>query len=176
MASEFIRVQPSPALSRAIYLRDKLTCQYCATQQAPRYVLEHVIPVAKGGPTTAYNLVVACERCNQIKGTRVWAPLNLDILTEKHPAWQDKIEELAEPQPSMTISFQQWSNYLRRTALAHNCEPWHIAYIAVWELCYKYDETPAALDALIREQLQATSEATEEPEPDYEEALQAYAA
>jgi hypothetical protein len=176
MASEYQRVNPSPMLSRHIYLRDKMTCQYCATQRASRYVLEHVIPVAKGGPTAAYNLVVACERCNQVKGTKVWEPLNLDTLTEKHPAWRHRIDSLAEPQPPAMINSQHWSDYLRGVAREHNCESWHVAYIAVWEMCNKYQDQPEALEALIRAQLPPESDSEPEPEPDYEEALQAYAA
>lgn len=42
-------------------------CAYCETR--PFVELEHFIPIADGGGTTADNCIPACERCNRGKGT-----------------------------------------------------------------------------------------------------------
>lgn len=48
-----------------IFKRDGFKCQYCG--HAPpdvALVLDHVIPVSKGGQTTAGNLITSCNDCN----------------------------------------------------------------------------------------------------------------
>ena len=62
-----------------------LTCSYCKKknlriyhwrelqgQRAPvdTATADHVIPKAKGGPNTFENLVVACQPCNGLKGSK----------------------------------------------------------------------------------------------------------
>lgn len=71
--------------------RDALTCQYCGEVRPKRYVLEHVIPDALGGPTESYNIVIACRSCNVSKGRNIWAPRNLDSITVDQPAWRQRI-------------------------------------------------------------------------------------
>ncbi len=49
-----------------IFKRDNFQCQYCGTTQD--LTLDHVIPKARGGKTSWYNLVTACKPCNTRKG------------------------------------------------------------------------------------------------------------
>ena len=54
-----------------VFERDRYTCRYCGAQPPDIVlVLDHVIPVVGEGPTTADNLVAACETCNQGKAAR----------------------------------------------------------------------------------------------------------
>jgi len=51
-------------------------CSYCAALQAQTgraHTVDHVVPVAAGGSDRPENLAVACYRCNQAKGSRVFA-------------------------------------------------------------------------------------------------------
>ena len=57
----------SRILRAMVLLRDKGTCRYCGR---PATHVDHVVPVARGGPTHESNLVAACERCNLEKGSR----------------------------------------------------------------------------------------------------------
>lgn len=51
--------------------RDHFTCQYCGAQPADGALhVDHIIPVADGGPTTPENLITSCEPCNTGKGRR----------------------------------------------------------------------------------------------------------
>lgn len=61
----------SKKLRFEVFKRDEFTCQYCGAQP-PGSVLEcdHIEPLAKGGKTTADNLITACEACNRGKGDR----------------------------------------------------------------------------------------------------------
>lgn len=45
------------------------SCHYCP---APATTRDHVIPKALGGPRATWNLVPACERCNQEKGCQTY--------------------------------------------------------------------------------------------------------
>lgn len=54
-----------------VYRRDEGVCPYCqAALPETDFTVDHVIPVAEGGPTKADNLVVACRPCNSSKGAR----------------------------------------------------------------------------------------------------------
>lgn len=64
--------EPIPAKLRfSVLQRDRFSCQYCGdTQQdGAKLHLDHIVPVAQGGATTAENLITACDRCNLGKGT-----------------------------------------------------------------------------------------------------------
>ena len=56
---------------RNIFLRDKLSCQYCGTNGKGIFLtLDHVTPQCKGGGNTWENLVTACAPCNTKKGAK----------------------------------------------------------------------------------------------------------
>src|SRR5215471_12992887 len=44
-------------------------CAYCGAKELPLQV-EHLVPRARGGPNRVSNLTLACQDCNQRKGTR----------------------------------------------------------------------------------------------------------
>ena len=59
-----------PATRTAIMLRDAFTCQYCgSTPGRHELTVDHVIPRSRGGRHDWTNLVTACKRCNQVKGS-----------------------------------------------------------------------------------------------------------
>ncbi len=41
-------------------------CAYCGTTEG-RFVIEHVVPMSRGGETKFHNLVLACQKCNDDK-------------------------------------------------------------------------------------------------------------
>lgn len=50
-----------------VLARDGYQCRECGTYVGVMHV-DHVIPLAKGGPTIERNLQVLCSACNQRKG------------------------------------------------------------------------------------------------------------
>jgi 5-methylcytosine-specific restriction endonuclease McrA len=61
------RVPPTRA---AVMLRDLHICQYCGeTPGRQELTVDHVIPRSRGGAHSWQNLVTACKRCNQKKGS-----------------------------------------------------------------------------------------------------------
>jgi len=60
-----------PLSRRTVLSRDYYTCQYCGAQP-PRseLTIDHVLPRSRGGETDWDNVVAACRRCNQKKGSR----------------------------------------------------------------------------------------------------------
>ena len=67
-----------------VFKRDEFRCCYCG-QCPPKVVLEvdHIIPVAEGGPDKIDNLITACFDCNRGKGAEL-----LDVVP---PSLADKI-------------------------------------------------------------------------------------
>jgi len=54
-----------------IVWRDNNQCQYCANYfPYDKLTMDHVIPKSRGGKNTWENLVAACKKCNQKKGSR----------------------------------------------------------------------------------------------------------
>jgi 5-methylcytosine-specific restriction endonuclease McrA len=61
------RVPPTRA---AVMLRDAYICQYCGEMPGRQHLtVDHVIPRSRGGKQGWENLVTACKRCNQKKGS-----------------------------------------------------------------------------------------------------------
>lgn len=72
-----------PRMSREdamkVFKRDHFKCQYCGLDGLRNFenwlilTIDHVHPLARGGPRTMDNLVTACQPCNVLKGQRVFA-------------------------------------------------------------------------------------------------------
>jgi len=65
-----------PELRRQVSQDAQYRCGYCRTSQrvvGGPMVVDHLIPVSRGGPTTRENLWLACRRCNEFKGARTEA-------------------------------------------------------------------------------------------------------
>ena len=58
---------------RAVKEHFKCTCVYCGeTYDFNELTLDHVKPRSKGGQDLTKNVVCACRRCNQDKGSSDW--------------------------------------------------------------------------------------------------------
>jgi len=58
-----------PAVQSEVYRRDNGKCVRCGSLQQLEF--DHIIPVSKGGATTAGNLQLLCRACNLAKGARI---------------------------------------------------------------------------------------------------------
>ena len=76
---------------------DNHRCAYCQTTQFNSgypMVVDHIIPLSKGGRTEFDNLCFACHRCNEYKGstTIMEDPLTGEMVSLFHPrrhTWSD---------------------------------------------------------------------------------------
>ena len=70
-----------------LFLRDDYTCQYCNVQMEKRYLTyDHIIPKAQWGKypkektgTTWTNVVTACKKCNNKKGSKTPKQANMPL-------------------------------------------------------------------------------------------------
>jgi 5-methylcytosine-specific restriction endonuclease McrA len=67
---------------RAVFARDRWTCQYCGTVRSTLTV-DHVIPRSKGGASSWDNIVASCAPCNRRKGDRL--PTQIDMHPRQRP-------------------------------------------------------------------------------------------
>ena len=67
---------------RAIFARDRWTCQYCGRERG-KLTVDHVIPRSKGGSSAWDNIVTCCGPCNRRKGDRLPRQAAMHPLT--HP-------------------------------------------------------------------------------------------
>jgi hypothetical protein len=80
--------------------RARSRCEYCHAPQRVvgyRLELEHIVPLARGGPTVPENLALSCRACNLAKAARIEA---LDPRT-------GKVAPLFNPRT------QQWADHFR---------------------------------------------------------------
>lgn len=53
-----------------VFARDNFTCQYCGRKPPEvELVIDHIVPLCKGGTNDINNLITACQDCNLGKGT-----------------------------------------------------------------------------------------------------------
>jgi 5-methylcytosine-specific restriction endonuclease McrA len=55
---------------RAVFARDRWTCQYCGVERS-NLTVDHVVPRSKGGGSAWNNIVTCCAPCNRRKGDRL---------------------------------------------------------------------------------------------------------
>ena len=57
---------------KTVWLRDKGACQYCDKKLSIKEsTIDHVIPKSRGGNHSWSNVVIACQKCNQKKGSKL---------------------------------------------------------------------------------------------------------
>jgi hypothetical protein len=76
-----------------LYVR-MLRCDPCAYCDAPSEVIDHVVPVASGGPNDWANYTGACAACNARKSAK---PL-LIFLAHENGCWEWRSEAKATPE------------------------------------------------------------------------------
>jgi len=72
-----------PVKRLAIYLRDGLSCSYCARGLEGDTVLtlDHLTVYCRGGSNGSENLVTCCRQCNSSRGVRGWKEFSRDVST-----------------------------------------------------------------------------------------------
>jgi 5-methylcytosine-specific restriction endonuclease McrA len=54
-----------------VFWRDNYNCQYCGNKFSyGKLTMDHIIPKSKGGHKTWMNIVSACHKCNNKKGSK----------------------------------------------------------------------------------------------------------
>jgi len=87
----------SSQLRRIVTERARGCCEYCQSQEiysTQSFSVEHITPVSKNGETTADNLALACQGCNNYKyiKTQGLDPVTIEIINLYHPRqqkWED---------------------------------------------------------------------------------------
>lgn len=72
------------ALKRLVFERGNECCEYCRSQVKfgiDPFVIEHIIPTSRGGATSAENLALACQGCNNYKYTKTEGIDPIDLQT-----------------------------------------------------------------------------------------------
>ena len=69
------RKKVTARFARMIYEMDGYTCVYCGIQKD--LLIEHIIPLSRGGVTSECNCVTACRLCNAKKGNKTAVEANM---------------------------------------------------------------------------------------------------
>ena len=94
-------------------------CSYCGKQNVPLEI-EHMVARAKGGSDAISNLCLACEPCNQRKGT-----LDIAVFLAKKPALLKQIQAQAKAplKDATAVNSTRWAlfEHLKETGLPMEC-------------------------------------------------------
>lgn len=104
-----------------VFKRDGFRCQYCgAVAPDVLLVVDHILPVAKGGKNSLLNLITACQPCNAGKSDRA---LDDQSMLAKQ---RDQLADLSErrEQLEMMIRWKEGMCDLRDTAVERMAEHW----------------------------------------------------
>ena len=70
-----------PLTNQALFYRDNCQCLYCGGYFTfAELSRDHVHPKSRGGPDRWENVVAACKRCNQRKGSALLSEIDMDLL------------------------------------------------------------------------------------------------
>ncbi|MDF1781801.1 MAG: HNH endonuclease [Alcanivoracaceae bacterium] len=70
-----------PLTNRALFRRDQNLCLYCGKEFLDNALTrDHILPVSRGGRDSWLNVVAACRRCNQHKGSRRLEECAMELL------------------------------------------------------------------------------------------------
>lgn len=85
------------ALKRLVFERARGCCEYCYSQSKfaiESLVIEHILPISRGGETIPENLALSCQGCNNHKYNKIEGldPVDAQPVPLYHPrtmAWSD---------------------------------------------------------------------------------------
>lgn len=70
-----------PLTNTGLFARDHNQCLYCGRAFSySQLSRDHVHPLSRGGKDCWSNVVAACKRCNQHKGSRLLTEVNMELL------------------------------------------------------------------------------------------------
>jgi 5-methylcytosine-specific restriction endonuclease McrA len=90
---------------RAVFARDRWTCQYCGTARATLTV-DHVVPRSKGGSSGWDNIVTCCAPCNRRKGNRL--PRQVDMRLRRKPRAPNPSIFIHVATPTIPTAWEQY--------------------------------------------------------------------
>ena len=76
--------KPAPLSLATLKIRDKHTCQYCGKKKlGPKelWTIDHIIPQSRGGSHTWENVALACNKCNNKKGSKSLKQSGMTLLS-----------------------------------------------------------------------------------------------
>jgi 5-methylcytosine-specific restriction endonuclease McrA len=95
---------------RAVFARDRWTCQYCGHERG-NLTVDHVVPRSKGGSSSWDNIVTCCAPCNRRKGDRL--PRQANMVPRRAPKAPNPTIFIHVAAPTIPAA---WEQYLPRAA------------------------------------------------------------
>ena len=90
---------------RAVFARDRWTCQYCGHERGSLTV-DHVVPRSKGGSSSWDNIVTCCAPCNRRKGDRL--PRQANMTPVRKPSAPSSTIFIHVATPSIPAAWEQY--------------------------------------------------------------------
>jgi 5-methylcytosine-specific restriction endonuclease McrA len=103
-----------------LFIRDEYTCQYCGYKFATNQLTyDHIIPKSKWtnpneSPTSWFNIVTACKKCNSKKGNKTLLQANMSLKQQPYaPKKSNKYLPIYVQLAIITNIPESWSIYIK---------------------------------------------------------------
>jgi len=90
---------------RAVFARDRWTCQYCGHERG-HLTVDHVVPRSKGGRSSWDNIVTCCAPCNRRKGDRL--PRQANMVPVRKPKAPSSTIFIHVATPAIPAAWEQY--------------------------------------------------------------------
>lgn len=90
---------------RNLYRRDNFTCQYCERKlDSSELTIDHIIPRSRGGESNWDNCVIACNKCNEKKGSSLLSEIGLSLMRKPFKPKFNMLE--------IDVKIKSWEHFL----------------------------------------------------------------
>ena len=95
-----------------LFLRDQFTCQYCSKKfKASELTFDHVISRSRGGISSWDNVVSACFKCNNKKGSLSCIDANMKLIRKPKKPSHYELREMGKLFPPNYLH-HTWNDFL----------------------------------------------------------------
>ena len=102
-----------PFTRQNVYIRDRATCMYCGKKVSlSNFSFDHVVPRSHGGRTQWTNIVVACTRCNSLKGNKPVGKFKEPIIKPYAPRLNRAAPTQMVSRLATEIPHKSWTDFI----------------------------------------------------------------
>ena len=118
---KFIKLDKKIPFTRFnLFLRDKFVCQYCNTKfKSSELTFDHVISRSRGGKSSWDNVVSACFRCNNKKGSLSCKEANMELVRKPKKPSNFELREIGKLFPPNFLH-HTWNDFLYWDSILEN--------------------------------------------------------
>lgn len=100
---------------QSVFSRDHFKCAYCGKVFGVKSLtIDHIVPRSKGGKTSWDNVITACMKCNQKKGSKLLHECSMSLLYQPtKPGWVSPLANVTKDHPC-----KSWKHFMNAVSIS----------------------------------------------------------